>query len=367
MFRSLTRLIPTSARAAAAAVAVVAAAAAATASMSRAEDDIVEVAIAPVSAAGRRQQRMYHGKAFPLVVTLPGFTDVAAMKAALAKNKDLLLGMLDTHGAVLFRGLPLADAPDFMAFLEPFDFEYGDYIGGGGPRTAVLGPIHNSTFTPADRHIPFHHELAYLTKYPTKLAFFCQTKPQKNGETPILLSTNLYERIAAERSAFAAQVVDKGVIYTRVIDSADASDGKLQRSWQAAYGTDDRAVAEARARDTGAASIEWLESGAMRVVSHALPAARRDPRVGARTWFNAIVLLHPAAQEAGTQAPWTVTYGDGSPIADDDVLAAKAIMDEERIEFEWREGDVLLVDNMLAMHARNPFIGPRLILAAIAN
>lgn len=206
-----------------------------------------------------------------------------------------------------------------------------------------------------------------MTKYPTKLVFFCQTKPKKDGETPILLSTNLFERIAEERPGFTAAVVEKGIVYTRVIESAESSDGKLQRSWQAAFGTDDREEAEARAKATGTASIEWLDSGAMKVTSEVLPSARIDPRVGKRTWFNSIVLLHPAAQEAGTKAPWTVTYGDGSPIADEDVLVANRIMNEEKIEFTWEEGDVLVVDNMLAMHARNSFVGPRLILAAIAN
>jgi hypothetical protein len=32
----------------------------------------------------------------------------------------------------------------------------------------------------------------------------------------------------------------------------------------------------------------------------------------------------------------------------------------------WLEGDILVVDNMLACHGRNPFTGPRKILLAMA-
>lgn len=105
----------------------------------------------------KTQQRVYGDKPFPLVLTLEGCTSVEEAESVLGENKEALMELLGTHGAILFRGLPLKDEHDFARFLNPFEFEYGDYIGGGGPRTSVLGPIHNSTFTPAHRVIPFHH------------------------------------------------------------------------------------------------------------------------------------------------------------------------------------------------------------------
>jgi alpha-ketoglutarate-dependent taurine dioxygenase len=37
------------------------------------------------------------------------------------------------------------------------------------------------------------------------------------------------------------------------------------------------------------------------------------------------------------------------------------------VEFEWRAGDVLLLDNMLVAHGRRPYSGPRKILTALAE
>ncbi|MNP45413.1 Taurine catabolism dioxygenase TauD, TfdA family [compost metagenome] len=36
------------------------------------------------------------------------------------------------------------------------------------------------------------------------------------------------------------------------------------------------------------------------------------------------------------------------------------------VEFPWQRGDVVLLDNILALHARNAFTGPRRILTAMA-
>jgi alpha-ketoglutarate-dependent taurine dioxygenase len=36
------------------------------------------------------------------------------------------------------------------------------------------------------------------------------------------------------------------------------------------------------------------------------------------------------------------------------------------VEFPWQKGDVVLLDNILSLHARNAFTGPRKILTAMA-
>ncbi|MNG41197.1 Taurine catabolism dioxygenase TauD, TfdA family [compost metagenome] len=37
------------------------------------------------------------------------------------------------------------------------------------------------------------------------------------------------------------------------------------------------------------------------------------------------------------------------------------------MRFDWRKGDVILLDNMLAAHARDPFEGPRKIVVAMGE
>jgi len=251
--------------------------------------------------------------------------------------------------------------------VNAFEYEFGTYLGGGGPRNVVLGPIHTSTETPPDVTIQFHHELAYLPVNPRALFFFCEIPPAADGETPILNSNRVYERLKEKNPQFIENLVNKKVRYTRVISDHEKCDRKYQRSWQEMYDTQNREEAEKRARETGTEIVEWQENGAMKVVTFPLDAIRFDSRTGKHVFFNSIVLLHPASHgiSAAGSSLWKPTYGDYSDIADSDVLDAFNIMKKEGIMFKWEKGDVVLVDNTLALHARNVFTPPRRILTAI--
>ena len=115
-------------------------------------------------------------------------------------------------------------------------------------------------------------------------------------------------------------------------------------------------------------------TGVLTTTTAALPAIRVDSgpgRSGVKTFFNSIVaaytgwndsrnkgelaVLLPAA-EAGEED----TYCDAGVIAD-----AVRIMEEICVAIPWQVGDVLLLDNRLAMHARRPFEGKRRILASL--
>ena len=184
------------------------------------------------------------------------------------------------------------------------------------------------------------------------------TPAAARGETPVCFSPEIVERVRKERPEFMSKLEKHGVVYRRLLKGES---GPLQRSWQQAMETEDRSEAEAAAVASGAASVEWLEDGSMKVTSKPLPAT-----IG-NAWFNAIVLLHQGAQAKGTASPWGVFYGDMSDIADEDVQFVQQVMDENRVAIPYEQGDVLLVDNMVAMHARNSFVPPRLVHAAIIS
>lgn len=46
-----------------------------------------------------------------------------------------------------------------------------------------------------------------------------------------------------------------------------------------------------------------------------------------------------------------------------DVEAVAAIMQELAVNIPWQKGDLMLLDNRRAMHARRPFTPPRRVLA----
>jgi len=308
-----------------------------------------------------------NGKYFPTVLSPVGSYSLPAVVTYIKDNKKDLEAKLLHTGVLLFRGFPLSSPQDFLEFVNAFEYEFGTYLGGGGPRNVVLGPIHTSTETPPDVRIQFHHELAYLPVNPRALFFFCEIPPAADGETPILSSNRVYQKLKEKNLQFIENLTNKKVRYTRVISDHDHCDRKYQRSWQEMYDTQSREEAEKRAHATGTETVEWVEKGAMKVVTVPLDAVKLDERTGKHVFFNSIVLLHPASHgiTAAGSSLWKPTYGDFSDIADSDVLDAFHIMKEEGIMFKWQKGDVVLVDNTLALHARNVFTPPRRILTAI--
>jgi len=315
------------------------------------------------------QQLQSDGKQFPLVLSPTSSSNPQKFVEWIRNNKDELEKKSAEHGCILFRGFGVANAEEFLQFTDGFQWEYGSYMGGGGPRNVVLGPIHTSTESPPEFVITFHHELAYLPSYPGKLFFFCEIPPAKDGETPILYSNRLYEKIKEVNPDFIRKLEEKKVRYTRYLSDVTKCERKHQRGWQEIYGTEDREEATKRALSTGTEKVEWKDD-TMIVHSILLDGVLVDNRFnlnGKRSFFNSVVLLHPATLKGNAlnnlwQAP---TYGDFSPIEDQDVLMALEIMQKEKVAFPWQKGDVLLVDNRQALHSRNSFTPPRRILAAI--
>jgi len=311
------------------------------------------------------QQHHYDGISFPLILSPVQSSPSTELSTQWVRNnRQYIEEKLVQHGAILFRGFNLSTAQDFYDFTLAFGYEFGSYRGGGGPRNVVLGPIHTSTESPPEIVIPFHHELAYLPNYPSKLFFFAEIPTPQDGETPILLSNRVYQKLVEKNKEFVQQIAEKKVRYKRLLESKAQCHNKYQRSWQEIFDTDDKVLATQRANETGIEKIEWLPDDSMLVTSIPLDGLKVEPRTGKWTWFNSIVLLHPGSDENKSRL-YSTTYGDFTPISETDVKDVADIMQSEGVKIPYHKGDVYLIDNTLALHARNIFTPPRRILAAI--
>jgi hypothetical protein len=65
------------------------------------------------------------------------------------------------------------------------------------------------------------------------------------------------------------------------------------------------------------------------------------------------------------QLPRNVCYGDGTPIDEADLATIGEAYEACAVRFEWRAGDVVMLDNMLVAHARDPYEEPRKIVVAM--
>ena len=62
-----------------------------------------------------------------------------------------------------------------------------------------------------------------------------------------------------------------------------------------------------------------------------------------------------------------VFHADGGKVARADLYHIMDTLDRNTVAFPWQRGDMLVLDNVLSMHGRATFHGPRRILAALTS
>jgi alpha-ketoglutarate-dependent taurine dioxygenase len=271
-------------------------------------------------------------------------------------------------GAILFRGFEVRGPEAFAEFIRATaNGDLLSYTNRSTPRTEIGGNIYTATEYPANQVIPLHNENSYQSSWPLKIYFFCVTAPEQGGATPISDSRKVFERIPPRiREEFA----DRGVMYVR-----NYGDG-LDLSWQQVFQTNERAEVEAFCRREGL-EFEWKDGDRLRT-RQILQAVASHPETGELVWFNQAHLFHvsslaPDVREylltevKETELPRHAYYGDGTPIEASSLAEIRAAYRDETVTFAWQEGDILLLDNMLTAHGREPFVGPREILVGMAE
>jgi hypothetical protein len=70
---------------------------------------------------------------------------------------------------------------------------------------------------------------------------------------------------------------------------------------------------------------------------------------------------------ADDELPNNTYYADGSPIEANVLNELRRAYEDEKVDFGWQKGDVMMLDNMLVTHGRDPFLGERKILVGMSE
>lgn len=313
-----------------------------------------------------RTSTLAAGESATLVVQ-PAMSGVNLMQWA-SNNRAFMQTELARYGAILFRDFVVDAAEKFENFArsvaadgELFD-EYGDL-----PRDTPGAKVYHSTPYPADKSILFHNESSHMHRWPMKIFFYCVKAAETGGATPILDCRQTYRTIDP---SIIRRMTEKKLLYVRnFIEGLDVN-------WQQFFQTTDRSKVEDYCRRVGM-EFEW--KGAQQLTTRQLcQAVTRHPATNELLFFNQIQLHHISCLDPAVKAsmlemfrqedlPRNVYYGDGTPIEDTVVEEISALYEQQARRFQWQAGDVILLDNMLTAHARDPFAGTRKILVAMAE
>lgn len=311
------------------------------------------------------ERLMDEGHDLPLVIE-PAVAGVDLVAWA-ALHRDELEQKVLQHGALLFRGFQVASIERFNEVIAALSSGALEYMFRASPRTRVGGNIYTSTDYPADQMIFPHNEHSYSPRFPMRLFFYCHIPSETGGETPIGSTRYIQNRIPVEMQT---KFREKGILYVR-----NYGDG-FGLPWQTVFQTEDRAEVEQYCASVGI-DVEWKENNRLRTQQRG-PALVKHPRTGEAVWFNHGTFFHistlPSVIRDSLQAnfgdwdlPTNTFYGDGSPIEADVLDALRSIYLDSLIRFRWQQGDVLFIDNLLAVHGREPYGGKRAILTGMAE
>ena len=294
-------------------------------------------------------------------------------------HSNALMNLCHQSGAIVLRGFAVHDTADFAAVVANIDMPAFGYAGGATPRTALSDKVFESTRYPAQYKLQLHQEMAYLPHFPSALVFFCRIAAATGGETIIGDMRDFGRSLPA---AFASDLRNKGVRYVRNYRDPQWRTGHTlmddyHRTWPDALGTSDRAEAEQLCREMGV-EPRWEANGSLSMI-YVGPGFVKHPATGEEVWFNQLVTQFYAPELIGEERfdliaqhytkssppPVQVTFGDGTPFDSGMIVDFARSIAAREVAFPWRAGDIMILDNFLTAHGRNPFTGQRDVQVAL--
>jgi len=318
-----------------------------------------------VSEASLPGQSSPFGDAFPLCLQAEDATDLPQVVAWLHENAGALTEKSARHGAILFRGFPLATAEDFDAFVLAFglpNFPYEESLS-NAVRINRTPRVFTANEAPPEVNILLHHEMAQTPIFPSRLFFYCEEPAESGGATPLCRSDVLLEQLKNECPDFVRDCEAKGLLYSNVMPGESDPKSGMGRSWRSTFRAETREQAEVRMTLLGY-SWEWQPDGSLRVTTPVLPGVK-ELSTGHRSFFNQLIAASKGWKDDRNDPSKAITFGDGSPLNVEAVHTASTLADEITFDVPWQKGDVALVDNFAVMHGRRTFTGTRKLLASL--
>lgn len=284
-----------------------------------------------------------------------------------AAHREALRAALAEHGALLVRGLALADAAAVEAVARRLGTRLVTEREAFATRRVHADGVYSSTAWPANQPMCMHHELSYRLEVPGLVLFACLQPPTSGGATGVADGAAVLDALPGD---LVARFEREGWLLTRSYND------EIGATVEESFGTGDRAPVEDYCRANGI-EFDWQPDGGLRTRQRRR-AVVRHPVTGRRCWFNQVAFLNewtiaPEVREYLVDVygpdglPFNTRYGDGEPVDQDAVQVINETYERHTRREPWRAGDLLLVDNVRTAHSREAYEGPREVVVALAD
>jgi alpha-ketoglutarate-dependent taurine dioxygenase len=299
---------------------------------------------------------------FPATVASPGVTVEWA-----GEHRAALDALLLRHGAVLVTGAGVRSPADLAAIRESLGRTAARSTDLFARREHYGDGVYSWPEWAADRDMCLHHEHGYGVRFPGLLLMGNLAAPDRGGQILLGDTRAVFDHLPGD---LAARFAGEGWTLLRTFRPY------LGLSWSTAFGTDDQEILKQRcARDIVGCS--WTDDGAVQT-GQRRSAIVNHPLTGERCWFNDLAFFSqwsvaPAERkvllsEFGPRGmPFNTFAGNGESLTEEDYEAIISAYAKVTVGVVWSPGDLLLVDNILTAHGREPYSGTWEVAVALAD
>jgi alpha-ketoglutarate-dependent taurine dioxygenase len=309
------------------------------------------------------EEQAVPGKYLPLLIR-PEERGVDLLKLV-SEHRKLIRERVVLHGGVLFRGFSGVTVDTFRQLIVALSGDPLEYQERSSPRHDVGSNIYTSTDYPPGQAIFLHNEQSYNMTWPLHIFFHCAEAPHAGGATPLADCRKILRRIS---KSTREKLEFEGYCYARHFG------GVIGLPWREAFQASQRSVVEEYCR---ANDIDFIWRADDTLSTRQIrPVTRVHPETGETTWFNHLTFFNVSTLDEETaeallsfgkdQLPNNTYYADGSDLEPAVLEELRSAYLAEQVSFPWRAGDVLMLDNMLVAHGREPFTPPRKVVVGMA-
>ncbi|MCO5583314.1 hypothetical protein L7F22_037224 [Adiantum nelumboides] len=136
---------------------------------------------------------------------------------SLQDQSELRKILTASGGVIQFRKTPLRTANDFSAFMHTLAKGTGWQPHVDKGLMVLRRPHADNVATanegPPTQEIGSHNEYGLSSHYPSYIAFFCLSAPEKGGQTPIASSLRLHNRFKTELNDYLQTITKQGIAF----------------------------------------------------------------------------------------------------------------------------------------------------------
>ncbi len=289
-------------------------------------------------------------------------SDLTTLEATLnwiRNNKFSFETQLEECGALLFSNLPVEEEGDFDNFVSAFKYETFTYEESlsNAVRINKTNKVFTANEAPKEIEIFLHHEMAQTPTYPKYIFFFCKSAALKGGQTPLCRSDDLYKEILKEDEGLLDEFEKHGVIYNSLMSNGDELVSGQGRSWQKTLGVQSKKEAEIKLENLDY-SWDWIEGDNLSVTTRTFRAIK-ELKDGNKSFFNQVLAASLGWKKNSDNDISPVRFGNGEEICDSNLQMISDIAQSLTLLRNWKDKDILLIDNYRIMHGRKPFSGEK--------